>query len=165
MQIRICVAGRVDGNKNKLSGGEWISLPMPVNELELVLGHIGASPTDRIIIDWEAPFWIESDVDVWLINETAYTLAEYDNRLVYALCGCIDSMDILLTVLQTSRYNVYYDVQSLRDVAKMLMRSGYYGHIPAQIRKYIDLDKLVRNMEERGWHMQHEVNTAVQLLG
>ncbi len=165
MQIRVCVAGRVDGNKNGLSRGEWISLPMPVNELEEVMRRIGASPADRIITDWEAPFWIESDTDVWWINETAYTLAEYDNRLVYALCGCIDNMDMLLTVLKTSRYNVYYDVQSLHDVAKMLIRSGYYGHVPAPIRKYIDMDKLVRDMEDRGWHMQHEVNTAVQLLG
>lgn len=160
-QIRICVARQGEEDKEMSCGGEWISLPMPVNELDRVLGRIGGHAADRIITDWEAPFWIEPDEDISWFNEVAHTISGYDKRLVYALCGCIDNMDMLLTVLKTGLYSVQYDVESLHDVAERLIQLGYYGTIPAAIRKFIDMDKLVRELEDKGWHMQYEVHTAV----
>ncbi|WP_058303734.1 antirestriction protein ArdA [Gorillibacterium timonense] len=161
MQIRICVARRTDGSNEKLHGGEWLSLPMPVNELDKKLRRIDGTPADWIITDWEAPFWIEPVEDVYWINEAAYAIAGYDKRLVYALCGCLENLDMLLTVLTTGLYYVHYDVQNLQDVAERLMQSGCYGTVPTAIWRYIDMDKLVQDLVNKGWHMQNEVNTAI----
>ncbi|RAV02693.1 antirestriction protein ArdA [Paenibacillus sp. YN15] len=94
MQIRVCAARRIEEGKGTDGDGEWLSLPMPVNQLDRTMRRIGGSRSDWIITDWEAPFWIEEDEDICWINEVVYTLAGYDKRLVHALCGCIDSLDM-----------------------------------------------------------------------
>lgn len=155
MQIQIYVTG--EGQ----AVGRWLSLPMSPDDLKQALEEIADGNGALEIHDFEAPFIIEKNDDVFSVNETAAIIAEFDHRLVFALCGCTNSVQQVIRILNSGQYRVYYDVDSLYDVADVLMRSGYYGRVPAALWRFIDYDKMVRNLEDAGWHFQPEVRVAV----
>jgi len=144
--------------------GRWLSLPMSRDNLKQALEEIADGNEAWEIHDFEAPFIIDRDDNVFSVNETAAALAEYDHRLVYALCGCTDSVEQVLRILIGGQYRVYYDVDSLYEVADALLRSGYYGRVPVALWRYIDFDKVIHDLEDAGWHFQPEVRVAVQPL-
>lgn len=160
MQIRIYM---VNGNyrKEDALNGEWLTLPMKYDELEDAFLRISGDDAAWRITDFEAPFMIDWNDDVYAINEAAAIFAGYDSRLVYALCGCTENMSQVIQILKNGRYLVYYEVECLRDVAERLIKSGYYSNVPAAIKRYIDFDRMVQDLVDDGWHMQYEVNVAV----
>ena len=129
---------------------------MAVDELEAAIWRIGGEVAKYGIVDFEAPFWIDCDDNVFVINDAAAVFARYDDRLVYALCGCTDNVEQVVQIFRGGSYNVHYDVRSLRDIAERLMQMGYFA-----IKRYIDWDKLISALDDEGWHMQVDVNTAV----
>jgi len=144
--------------------GRWLSLPMSEDDLKQGLEEIADGNGACEIQDFEAPFMIEMNADVFAVNEAAAVMAEYDHRLVFALCGCTNSVEQVIRILSGGQFKVYYGVESLYDVADDLIRSGHYGRVPAAFRRYIDYDKVVRDLEDAGWHFQPEVQVAVQPL-
>lgn len=158
MKIQIYVAG--EGQ----AVGRWLSLPMREDGLKQVLEEIADGKRACEIRDFEAPFIIEKYDDVFTINEAVAVMAEYDHRLVFALCGCTNNVEQVIRILNSGQYKVCYDVESLHDVADALMWSGYYGRVPVSLKRYIDYDKVVRELENAGWHFQPEVHVAVMPL-
>lgn len=160
MRMRICLA---NGKTCKESdtAGSWLTLPMSWDKLEQALQGIADNDAGCLIVDFEAPFIIEQDDNVFAINETAAVLSQYDDRLVLALCGCTENVDQVISILTGGYYIVHYGVGSLHDVADILLHSGYYGYVPAAVQRYIDYDKIVAELESAGWHMQYEVRVAV----
>ncbi|ALS24358.1 hypothetical protein IJ22_40480 [Paenibacillus naphthalenovorans] len=137
---------------------------MSEDDLKQALEKIADGDGVWEIRDFEAPFIIEKKDDVFAVNEIAAIMAEYDHRLVFALCGCTNNADQVIRILNSGQYNVCYDVESLYDVADVLMRSGYYGRVPVALWRFIDYHKVVRDLEDAGWYFQPEVRVAVQPL-
>jgi hypothetical protein len=156
MQIQIYVTGEGE------TVGRWLSLPMHPDDLRKAMQEIADGNEALEIRDFEAPFIIERDDDVFTVNEAAAVMAQYDHRLVYALCGCTDNADQVIRILNGGQFRVYYDVDSLYDVADAMVRSRYYGRVPVTLKRFLDYDKLVRQLADAGWHFQPEVRVAVQ---
>lgn len=76
----------------------------------------------------------------------------------------MDIVEQIIHFLIGGQYRVYYDVDSLYEVADALLRSGFYGRVPVAFRWYIDFDKVIHDLEDAGWHFQPEVRVAVQPL-
>lgn len=68
------------------SVGRWLSLQMSGDNLKQALGEIADGNGAWEICDFEPPFIINRDDDVFAVNETAAAFAGYDYQLVYALC-------------------------------------------------------------------------------
>ncbi|MFD1956606.1 hypothetical protein ACFSL6_21075 [Paenibacillus thailandensis] len=79
--------------------GRWLSLPMHPDDLRKAMQEIADGNEALEIRDFEAPFIIERDDDVFTVNEVAAVMAQYDHRLVYALCGCTDNADQVIRIL------------------------------------------------------------------
>ncbi|WP_174351606.1 antirestriction protein ArdA [Paenibacillus sp. JMULE4] len=158
MHIQIYVTGEGE------TVGRWLSLPMHPDELRMAMHEIADGNEALEIRDFEAPFIIERDDDVFTVNEAAAVMAQYDDQLVYALCGCTDNADQVIRILNGGQFRVYYDVDNLYDVADAMVRAGLYGRVPVALRRFLDYDKMVRALADAGWHFHPEVRVAVQPL-
>lgn len=157
MQIQVYVTGE----RQKV--GRWLSLPMSVHDLKQVLAEITDGNESCEIRDLKAPFAFESN-DILAINQAVIDLAEYDHQLVIALCGCMKSIEQIIRILNSGSYRVLYGVDSLYDVAEVLMRPCYCGCDSDAHMRHIDIDRIICDLVAAGWHFQPDVRVAIQPL-
>ena len=157
MQIQVYVTGE----RQKV--GRWLSLPVSVHDLKQALAEITDGNEACVIRDLQAPFTFESN-DILAINQAVIDLAEYDHRLVIALCGCIKSIEQIIRILNSGSYRVLYGVDSLYDVAEVLMRPSHYGRGPDAHMRHIDIDRIICDLVAAGWYFQPDVHVAIQPL-
>ncbi|MED1646105.1 antirestriction protein ArdA [Brevibacillus agri] len=123
--------------------------------------HFGVDE-EYAIHDYEAPFCIGEYDNVYQINNIAAVLSKYDSRVVVALSECLDNVDEVVRQLENGDFSVYFDVNSLCDVAANMVDECYFGPIPPSLASYIDNEQIARDLKMDGWYMHHELRIAIR---
>lgn len=160
MNVRVYVANLAKYNEGKLAG-EWLTLPMSHEELEMRLHAILVFDEEYAIHDYEAPFSISEYDDLFTINEIAAVFTRYDNRIVIALSECMDNVEEVVRLLENGDYTAYLGVDNLHDVAAEMIVEGYFGSVPPTLSRYINYEKIARDLQIDGWYMHYALKVAV----
>lgn len=161
MNVKLYVANLAMYNDGKLVG-EWLTLPMNLEELAERLRCILGEDQECAIHHYEGPFSISEYDDIYRLNDIAIVLAHNDSRVVVALSECLDNVDEVVRLLESGDYSVYFDVGNLCDVAADMVDEGYFSPIPPSLSCYIDYEKIAGDLKMDGWYMHYELKVAVR---
>lgn len=134
---------------------EWLDVPFDENELKDVFHRIGSN--QYFISDYESEslnIKIEEHVDLNDLNdlcEQVFELSGYELRELKAILEVHSiSLDEGLEMLNEGDF-IFYDVESMEELAQMLVDEGCFGEIPNTIENYIDYEKIARDLEFDGY--------------
>jgi len=110
------------------------------------------------IHDYELPFSVGEYESLDRLNHL-YELAEelegtplYDALPELLASGCFDGLEGLVGRQDDIRH--WHDCQDMSDVAYECVEEGYLGEIPESLTRYIDYEKLGRDMELEGTYIE-----------
>lgn len=89
----------VDGVEN----GRWLQLPMDSNKLQSIYNDIVGKDQEHIILEYDAPFYIDEYENVFALNETLENLSE---------CGLDDDMLTALFKVNPDRNEVLETIEN-----------------------------------------------------
>lgn len=156
MNIRVYVANLGAYNEGELIG-KWVALPMDEDELREEIESIMRPETDDeeyAIHDYEAPFKIEENVDLFKLNEQVEELESM--RLEE------DELEALLEIMSLDGEESFEDgrihfhhVKSdtpvgWKEFGEYMVWDCGYMDVPEHLRFYIDFEQVGRDLEYSG---------------
>jgi antirestriction protein len=151
-------------NLGKYTEGEliykWISLPVDEEEFRAALKEIeidGEEYEEFFIADYEE--FLGYQVGEYENFETLNNLAEEIISLkeyeIEALEAIIESesndLENALEILQSGDYQFYPNLETLEELAEIMIDEGFFGDIPENLVNYIDYEKLGRDLSYDGY--------------
>lgn len=136
----------------------WLGLPCSDEEKEEAFKAIGCDPSDP-----ETDEWFISDYE-WAneFEEISMEVGEYESidhlcKLAERLDDLKDEAEKIIAVIEATNYDlayvldhiddyVFYQGQTLEDVARELVEDGAYGDIPEAIKTFIDFKAIARDL-------------------
>ena len=158
--IKVFYTNLAKYNEGALTG-QWLTLPMSLQELEQKTKEILGDDEEGFISDYEV-----EDLDNFKIQE--YDSLDKLNDLAEELCG-LDSedlakIDFILGYVSAGRdaksleyalgrYEdvIFYEDQTLEDVAETLVEEGCFGEVSDQLKNYIDYEAIARDLHHDGY--------------
>ena len=151
-------------NLGKYNEGElrykWIELPASEKEIAEAMEEIGIREEyeEYFISDYESEIGgleIDEYSNIDELNELAERLCQLGEYELEALEIILEEhgLDIeeALEYVEKGDYIYYENVESYEELADVLVEQGYFGHIPENLKYYLDYEKMGRNLEIEGW--------------
>ena len=145
-------------NENGAEGGFWVNLPC---NLDKVLEKLAKSTGEEIdemevfINDYETDInglEIGEHTDLETLNETAEELEALDDYDIEKLEAILEADGgSLEDALKNMDDYIFYNGQSLEDVASEMIEEGVFGDIPESIINYIDISAIARDLDYNGY--------------
>ena len=142
--------------------GEWVKLPVDKDKLQDVLDRIGINEQyeEVFISDYETllgNLHISEYSSIQELNELAELLeglADHEYEKLAAILECESSMsiaEVLETIDELDNYDLLEAVDSDEGLAEYYIDNGYiFCDVPDNIKMYLDLDKLGRDIRLEG---------------
>lgn len=135
--------------------GQWIDLPMDADELQtLVNKYSNGGTTDYFIADWESPITglVSEHSAPQKLNEIAEQLDKFNEYDLVRVKFLVEDESLSIAdALEGYEDVMFYEGQSLKDVAYSLVEDGCFGDIPDSISNYIDYDAIARDLGIDGY--------------
>ena len=145
-------------NENGAEGGFWVNLPCDLEEVLEKLAKSTGEEVDEMevfINDYDTDLdglEIGEHTDLETLNETAEeleSLDEYDLEKLQAILEADGGS--LENALENMDDYIFYNGQSLEDVASEMVEDGVFGDIPDSIINYIDISAIARALDYDGY--------------
>lgn len=145
-------------NENGAEGGFWVNLPCDLEEVLEKLAKSTGEEVDEMevfINDYDTDLnglEIGEHTDLETLNETAEQLEaldEYDLEKLEAILEADGGS--LENALENMDNYIFYNGQSLEDVASEMIEEGVFGDIPDSIINYIDISAIARDLDFDGY--------------
>ena len=136
----------------------WLDVPFADEEFSEAKKAIG-NPEEMFVTDIETDIagydfaQVSAYPDYDELNSTLadyYSLDEWEQKIVQALM-IAESMSLKVAI-DAKDDAVFYEGQSLVDVAYDLVEEGCFGTIPESIAPYIDYEAIARDLRFDGYH-------------
>lgn len=171
--IEIYVANLAAYNAGILKG-EWFRLPMRMEEIffaifdEDELDDKGAPHSDWAIHDYVAPFRIHEMDDIEDLNEIAErfeTLSDDEVKTVGEIYDAGIAVSLMDAADKIEDCIFYSDCDNMGDVAyDHHENTGLLNEVPEPFERYIDWDKLGRDMEIEGQFFELDNGMIVEVV-
>lgn len=136
--------------------GQWVTLPLPPEELDEVIEEILGDDEEYFITDYETelPMDIEEYTCVYNLNELAEQLDylnDHDLKKVKAILewGAYSSLEDAID--NVDNFILYEDVLSEEDLGSYFIYDAGIYNIPENIKWYIDLEQFGRDLAMDGY--------------
>ena len=146
--------------------GEWIALPLEVDELNETINNIlfkgqkacsdNYLHEEFFITDYEADMSISEYDNIYVLNEIAEALSEFDEydllKFKFLVHEGYIERDIIEKGLDSYEVEIYdfSDNTSFADTFELLamqfVDDGLYGKIPKSLEFYLDYEKMARDL-------------------
>jgi antirestriction protein len=165
MDMKIFVSNLSAYNNGKVVG-EWIELPLDEDELQEKIDAILESWNDGIslseefaIHDYELPFKVSENEDVFKINEKCEKLSNVDHLdewLVEAILENFHDSDEAFEIIENEEFRIYNNCSDMSEVAYQVYdENGMLAEIEKVLSSfYVDWDAIGRDMEIEGTFIQ-----------
>lgn len=139
--------------------GEWLTLPASEDEIQACLKRIGIDQQHEefFITDYETELeglTVDEYDSVTRLNEIARELDQLQPDQLLALQAFMvngSDFDQALEGVQRGDYFIYYDVDSMTDVARQVVEiGGYLEGIPERVAYYFDYERFGRDLNIEG---------------
>lgn len=79
-------------------------------------------------------------------------MTDYEKRELYTILEADSTLTIkqALEILENGDYS-YYDVENMEELAMTLIDYGYFGEISEEIERYVDYEKLAKDLHYDGY--------------
>ena len=145
-------------NENGADGGFWVNLPCDLDETLEKLAKSTGEEVDEMevfINDYETNvdgLEIGEHTDLETLNETAEELESLDEYDIEKLQAILEADGgSLENALENMDDYIFYNGQSLEDVASEMVEDGVFGDIPDSIINYIDISAIARDLDYDGY--------------
>lgn len=132
---------------------EWVELP--VESFDEVFDRIGRD--EYFITDYECEIsniQIGEYDNIYKLNKLAERIGElekYEKPILDAIIEASGAdLEEALDILEDSDY-IFYEVDTLEELAEMFVEDGIFGNIPDYLLRYIDYEKIGRDLEHDGY--------------
>lgn len=151
-------------NENGADGGEWITLPMDEDDLQIKLDEVAEAMHDEdpewFVNDYEwtiemEPFEVHEMDNYFNLNEKLQELDELDEDEQTTLTAIIEAtgydVEQSLDILQRGAY-IFYPGMDLEDVAYELVEECYFTKdTPDIFTRYFDYEAFARDLGFDGY--------------
>lgn len=144
----------VEGREN----GRWLQLPMDSDKLQSVLNDIVGENQEHIILEYDAPFYIDEYENIFALNETLENIlgCGLDDNMLTALFKVNPDRDEVLEAIENETFDIInvdevsagWSVSFNRDelFGMVLNEEGYNNlfsqPIPEEMIDYIDFSQI-----------------------
>lgn len=148
--INVFITNLAKYNEGELVG-QWVTLPLPPEELDEVIEEILGDDEEYFITDYECEFMeVPEYCNIHELNELAEeldSLSEHEQKKVKAILEMGAYRDIEEAIANRDSYYLEESINSERDLAWYLL-DEVFTEIPDFIKEYIDLDRFVRDYSD-----------------
>jgi len=94
----------IEGREN----GRWLQLPMDLDKLQSIFKDIVGEDQEHIILEYDAPFYIDEYENVFTLNETLENISEcgLDDDMLTALFKVNSDRDEVLEAIENETFNI-----------------------------------------------------------
>jgi hypothetical protein len=135
--------------------GQWVSLPLPPEELDEVIEEILGDDEEYFITDYECEFMeVPEYCDIYELNELAEkldSLDEHELKKVEALMEWRVFSDLEEAIENIDNYILLEDIENEEDLAMYYIYDEDIYNIPDFIKDYIDYKRLGRDLAMDGY--------------
>ncbi len=121
--------------------GKWLSIPMDEDELHEDIEEIIGEDEEYIITDTESPFEIGAydSIEEWNYFLKLIEREKISFNVVAMLLDEFDNYEEVISVIENGSIRIFYGVESMEDVAKIIMDDyGYLKDAPGIIERHFD---------------------------
>lgn len=152
--IKVFITNLAKYNEGYLIG-DWITLPLPPEELDESIEEILMDDEEYFITDYETelPMDIGEYTCVYNLNELAEQLDylnDHDLKKVKALLEWGAYRDLEDAIDNVDNYILYEDIDDERDLAWYVL-GELYPDVPDNIKSYIDTKRFGRDLAMDGY--------------
>lgn len=152
--IKVFITNLAKYNEGYLIG-DWVTLPLPIEELDKVIEEILGDDEEYFITDYETelPMDIEEYTCVYNLNELAEQLDylnDHDLKKVKALLewGAYSSLEKAID--NVDNFTLHEDIEDECDLAWYIL-DEIYTDVPDSIKSYIDTERFGRDLAMDGY--------------
>lgn len=107
MKIKIYLSNLskyTEGREN----GRWLQLPMDSDKLQSIFNDIVGENQEHIILEYDAPFYIDEYENVFTLNETLENISDcgFDDEMLTALFKVNSDRDEVLEAIENETFNI-----------------------------------------------------------
>ena len=139
--------------------GQWVTLPLPPEELDEVIEEILGDDEEYFITDYECEFMeVPEYCNIYELNELAgelESLDEHEQKKIKALFEWGVYMDLEEAIANVDNFILYEDIFSEEDLGSYFIYDAGIYNIPENIKWYIDLERLGRDLAMNGYISEH----------
>lgn len=134
--------------------GQWVTLPLPPEELDEVIKEILGDDEEYFITDYECEFMeVPEYCNIHELNELAgelESLDEHELKKVKALLEWGVYMDLEEAIANVDNFILYEDIEDECDLAWYIL-DEIYTDVPDNIKNYIDVKRFGRDLAMNGY--------------
>ena len=143
--------------------GEWVTFPCSREDFNAALKRIGIGAPDDCDVPYEETFWTDWDCSCDMgfgeyenfdtVNDIAERIKslDIDSDVLDCLISMTDTVKEALNIAESGSYTVYYDCDSMADVAYQYVEdNSLLKNVPYELTDYIDYEKYGADMELNG---------------
>jgi len=152
--IKVFITNLAKYNEGYLIG-DWITLPLPEEELDEVIEKILGDDEEYFITDYECEFMeVPEYYNLHKLNELAEqldNLDEYEQKKVKAILewGACSSLEDAID--RVDNFNLQEDIEDYEDLGSYYVYDSGIYDIPDNIKWYIDLERFGRDLAMDGY--------------
>lgn len=140
----------IEKYKNGEIVGEWFTFP--INEDEVVEKlSLNKCCKEYAVIGSKFPMKLKEYseyISVSKLNEMHSMIEDMEDYVIEALDKLISFYGSLRSVYENSEYFVFWQCDSMEEVAMQIVEKGHFGEVPKKFMKYIDYSAVVRYLED-----------------
>jgi hypothetical protein len=146
--INVYITNLAKYNEGKLVG-QWVSLPLPLDELEKIINEILGNDEEYFISDYECDFMtIDEYSDIYELNELVERiddLNEYDQKKVKAILEWGACKNVEEAINNLDDFIFYEDVTNEKELAEHFLDEIGFD-LPQVIEANIDYEGLGQDL-------------------
>ena len=163
MEIQIWVGNLAKYNEGELVG-EWILLPLETEDLHERIEKILGDDEEWYIGDHEAPFQIDIYDDPYRINDLVWDIENVanDDAIFMIMEHYYSNIEDAVEVAEkTDRYTMIEGIDNMQALAEHLVDEMNYIEIPDHLRRFIDWDAVIDDIESStSWKVNEDMKVA-----
>ena len=152
--INVYITNLAKYNEGELVG-QWVTLPLPPEELDEVIEEILGDDEEYFITDYECEFMeVPEYCNIHELNELAgelESLDEHELKKVKALMEWRVFSDLEEAIENIDNYILLEDIKNEKDLAMYYIYDENIYNIPNFMKSYIDYERLGRDLAMDGY--------------